>query len=129
MRLIPAATAARTVPTHSSSVVAPQSIPMPPPPSVSTLTGGREPKGCVFMVSVLLEHGQLAQNHSDRIARQTRSPSPFEGEVRGGGGSSAPFPPHPRLRDPPPCPPPQGGRSDDASVRGSSSTAGFTAAA
>src|SRR5438067_1809532 len=52
-RLMPASTAARTVATHSSSVVTPQSMPIPPPPSVSALTGGSEPKGCSFMMSLL----------------------------------------------------------------------------
>src|SRR5438552_18436702 len=52
-RLMPASTAARTVATHSSSVVTPQSMPIPPPPSVSALTGGSEPKGCSFMMSFL----------------------------------------------------------------------------
>src|SRR2546421_575959 len=43
---MPAATAACTVATHSSQVVAPQSMPRPPPPRVNLDTGARVPKSC-----------------------------------------------------------------------------------
>src|ERR1700722_18281186 len=48
-RVIPAATAACTVATHSSNVVGPQSIPRPPPPRVRLETGGSWPNWCCCM--------------------------------------------------------------------------------
>src|SRR4030088_3238403 len=46
---MPAATAACTVATHSSTVVLRHSMPTPPPPRVSVETGGSGPKVCCCM--------------------------------------------------------------------------------
>jgi hypothetical protein len=52
-RLIPAATAASTVATHSSDVVGPYSMPGPLPPRVRGETGARWPNWCCCITGLL----------------------------------------------------------------------------
>src|SRR5580704_14907364 len=54
---MPAATAACTVATHSSTVVLPHSMPRPPPARVSVETGGSGPKACCCMSRPILAVG------------------------------------------------------------------------
>src|SRR6185437_6869937 len=65
-RVIPASTAAWTVATHSSNVVAPHSIPRPPPPSVSDETGDKPPNARVCMSTLPASASSVRPVHRPR---------------------------------------------------------------